>query len=159
MAASLWSMLPIALLVACQPKPDVTELLQALPHQVLHDDRTHVRPAGDRHYNHWTQDPAKASELLQEFGITLPGFQLLEGQILVVLLNDNIHEDLDRIVFHKTRRKTFADYLDSGMEFKLRDPPEGKKYSHLTVVVFTPVVRPGHIGMRCMKIGGLSIAR
>lgn len=155
MAARLRNILPAFLLLACQPG---VAQLQTLPHQVLHDARTQVRKADDRHYNHWTQDPAKAAGLLQEFGITLPGFQLLEGQILVVFFNDNIHEDLDRIVFHKAQRETFADYLDSGIQFKLREPPEGKKYSHLTVVVFTPVVTPSHIGMRCMKTGGLSKA-
>lgn len=156
MVARLWCIVPIILLVACQPKQDTGDVLLTLSHQVLHDARAHVRPAGDRHYNHWTHDPAKASELLQEFGITLPGFQLQEGQILAVLLNDNIHEDLDRIVFQNTQRRTFADYLDSGIMFKLRELPEGKKYSHLTVVVFTPVEKPSHIGLRCMKTGGLS---
>lgn len=76
---------------------------------------------------------------------------------MAVFLNDNILEDLTAIVYNKNSNKTFADYADSGIEFKLKAPDEGKKYTHLTVVIFAPAVNsPSHLGLRGMISGGLS---
>ncbi len=61
-----------------------------------------------------------------------------------------------QITRNKTARQTFADYADSGIEFKLKALQNGKKYSHVTAVVFTPGDIPSHIGVRGMIVGGLS---
>jgi hypothetical protein len=74
----------------------------------------------------------------------------------VVFLNDRLEEDLVQITYNKQTSETFADYANSGMMFKLAPLGQGKKYSHLTAVVFTPVVTPSHIGLRDMIPNGLS---
>lgn len=129
--------------------------LKPLPHQVVHDERTFLRDATDRRYSVWTDDDTKAAALFAEFKI-LKDFQLPKGKILAIFLNDRITEDLVQITFNATANRTFADYAASGIEFKLRAPPEGKKYSHLTAVVFTPEHIPSHLGLRGMVMDGLS---
>lgn len=130
--------------------------LRTLEHKVLDDKRTYIRDDTDRRYSIWTSDPGKAIKLLKEFGFAASDFQLREGEVLAVFMNDNITQDLIQIVHNKTANKTFADYADSGIKFKLVALEEGKKYSHVTAVVFTPVGMPGHLGMRGMVADGLS---
>jgi hypothetical protein len=130
--------------------------LHTLEHKVIHDHRTHTRDAADRRYSVWTDDTDKAKGLLKDFGIAVPDFQLLRGQVLAVFMNDNITQDLTQIVHNKTANKTFADYADSGIKFKLKALEAGMKYSHMTAVVFSPIGTPGHLGMRGMIPGGLS---
>lgn len=133
--------------------------LQALQHQVLHDERTFARDSADRRYSLWTDEPVKVAGLLKEFGFSNPDFKMEAGQVLAVFLNDTITEDLTQMTYNKTANRTFADYADSGIRFKLKAPEEGKKYSHVTVVVFTPVGTPSHLGLRGMIAEGLSEKR
>ncbi|MES2474780.1 MAG: hypothetical protein V4640_03295 [Verrucomicrobiota bacterium] len=130
--------------------------LHTLEHKVIHDERTHIRDGTDRRYSIWTADPSKATKLLKNFGIVVPDFQIRKGQVLAVFVNDNITHDLAQIVYNKTANDTFADYADSGIMFKLKALEAGKKYSHVTAVVFTPVGTPNHLGVRGMIPGGLS---
>ena len=130
--------------------------LQTLEHKVIHDERTYTRDGTDRRYSVWTTDRSKATKLLKDFGFVVPDFQLRNGQVLAVFLNDNIKQDLTQIIYNKTANDTFADYAESGIEFKLKAPEAGKKYSHVTAVVFTPVGTPNHLGLRSMIPGGLS---
>lgn len=130
--------------------------LQKLDHEVIHDQRTYSRDATDCRYSVWTDEQDKATKLLKDFGFAVQDFQLQKGQILAIFLNDNITQDLTQIVYNKTANMTFADYADSGIMFKLRAPEEGKKYSHVTVVIFKPTGTPGHLGVRDMVRGGLS---
>ena len=130
--------------------------LHTLEHKVIHDERTYTREGTDRRYSVWTADPSKATKLLKEFGIVVPDFQLRKGQVLAVFMNDNITQNLTQIVHNKTANDTFADYADSGIKFKLKALEAGKKYSHVTAVVFTPVGTPNHLGMRGMIPRGLS---
>lgn len=140
--------------VAC-PLAGAIEL-QAIHHKTIGDQRTFVRDATDLRYSVWTDDAEKARELLASFGLQSEGFSLKKGEVLVVFLNDRIEEDLVQITRNKTARQVFADYADSGIRFKLRAPGEGKKYSHITAVVFTPEETPSHLGLRGMMSGGLS---
>jgi hypothetical protein len=133
--------------------------LRTLEHKVLDDKRTYIRDDTDRRYSIWTADPGKAIKLLKDFGFSAPDFQLREGEVLAVFMNDNITQDLIQVVHNKTANKTFADYADSGIEFKLVALEEGKKYSHVTAVVFTPIGTPGHLGIRGMVADGLSEKR
>lgn len=130
--------------------------LHTLEHKVIHDERTYIRDGADRRYSIWTADQIKAVKILKDFGFVVPGFQLQDGQILAVFLNDNITQDLTRMVHNKTADDTFADYADSGIKFKLKAAEEGKKYSHVTAIVFTPSGTPNHLGIRGMIPGGLS---
>lgn len=130
--------------------------LKTLPHEVIHDDRTYLRETTDRRYSAWTDSPEKAAALLAEFGIQ-KDVQLAEGSILAIFLNDLITEDLVQIVAHPPSNRTFADYAESGIKFKLGPAPEGKRYTHLTAVIFTPEkASPGHLGMRSMVKDRLS---
>jgi hypothetical protein len=124
--------------------------LQTLAHKVIHDELTYVRDDTDRRYSVWTTDQAKAIKLLKSFGIVSSHFQLPQGQILAVFMNDNITQELTQIVHNKAANDTFADYADSGIRIKLEAAPEGKKYSHVTAVVFSPIGTPSHLGMRDM---------
>jgi hypothetical protein len=133
--------------------------LQTLEHKVIQDQRTHLRDKTDRRYSVWTDDSTKAAPLLKEFGFAVPDPQLQKGQVLAIFFNDHITEDLTAITHNKTTKSTFADYADSGIEFKLKAPPEGKKHSHATAVVFTPVGAVSHLGQRGMVTGGLSEKR
>ena len=130
--------------------------LHTLEHKVIHDERTHIRDGTDRRYSIWTADPSKATNMLKDLGIVVPDFQLKKDQVLAVFMNDNITHDLTQIIHNKTANDTFADYADSGIKFKLKALEAGKKYSHVTAVVFIPVGTPGHLGMRGMIPGGLS---
>ncbi len=130
--------------------------LQTLEHTVIHDERIYTRNDTDRRYSVWTPDPNKAAGLLEEFGIVVGDFKLRDGQVLAIFLNDHITQDLTRIVYNKAAAGTFADYADSGIMFKLKAPEVGKKYSHLTAVVFSPATMPNHLGMRGMMTDGLS---
>ena len=133
--------------------------LQPLEHKVIHDQRTHLRNSNDQRQNIWTDDPAKAAPLLKEFGFAVPDPQVQKGQVLAIFFNDHITEDLAAITHNKTANATFADYADSGIRFKLKAPPEGKKYSHATAVIFTPADALGNLGLRGMVTGGLSEKR
>lgn len=130
--------------------------LQALEYKVIHDERTFSRVDTDRRYSVWAAEQEKAIKLLKGFGFAVADFKLQEGQVLAVFLNDAITQELTQIVYNKTANSTFADYADSGIEFKLRAAQRGKKYSHVTVVIFTPIGMPSHLGMRGMIQGGLS---
>ncbi len=130
--------------------------LQTLEHQVVRDERTFSRAETDLRYCVWTADQVGATKLLKEFGFDVPNFKLKNDQVLAVFMTDNITQDLTQIVHNKTANATFADYADSGIMFKLRAPDAGKKYSHVTAVVFTPVGMPSHLGMRGMIQDGLS---
>lgn len=133
--------------------------LQTLEHKIIHDQRTYTRDGADRRYSVWTADQSKATKLLKDFGIVVPDFQLQKGQVLAVFLNDNITQDLTRMVYNKTANDTFADYADSGIKFKLKAVAEGKKYSHVTAVVFSPAGMPSHLGVRDTVRKGLSEKR
>ena len=130
--------------------------LNTLPHKAIHDDRTYIRDDTDRRYSVWTTDQSKALNLLKDYGIVLPNFQLHKGEVLAIFLNDNITQDLIQIVHNKTANTTFADYADSGIEFRLKASDKGKKYSHVTAVVFSPIGTPSHLGLRDMVPNKLS---
>ena len=74
----------------------------------------------------------------------------------MAFLQDDITEALTGVMCYKATGECFGDYADTGVMFKLGPTPEGKKHSHLTVVIFTPPSPPSHIGMRGMVRGGLS---
>jgi len=133
--------------------------LQTLDHKVIQDQRTYLRDKTDRRYSVWTDDSTKAAPLLKEFGFDAPDPQLQKGQVLAIFFNDMITHDLTAITYNKTTKSTFADYADSGIRYKLGKPPEGKKHSHATAVVFTPVGAVSHLGLRGMVTGGLSEKR
>ena len=134
--------------------------LQNLPHRVIYDNPAFTRDATDHRYNVWTDDPAKANDLIKAYGIRQEKvFTLPQGAIFAVFLNDRISEDLVQITHNKTANQIFADYADSGAMYKLKPPGDGLKYSHLTAVVFTPATKPGylgHLGLRGMLPNGLS---
>lgn len=154
LAMRLFSIATLALLVSTAAAGAVE--LQRIEHKTIHDERTFVRDAVDRRYSIWTDDQAKATAAMKELGFGVVPFELKPGQILAVFFNDNITEDLVQIEHNKATRSTFAVYADSGMRFKLRRPEVGKKYSHATVVIFTPIGIPSHLGLRAMAQGGLS---
>lgn len=129
--------------------------LEKIPHKVVGEDRTYIRDSDDKRYNVWTDDTATGNALLKQYGIDVE-LALKKGEVLAILLNDNIPEDLVQITYNKISSQTFADHADSGMKFRLRRLGENKKFTHLTAVVFAPVVMPNHIGMRGMVGGGLS---
>ncbi len=133
--------------------------LLPLEHKIIHSERTHLRDSTDVRHSVWTDDPAKAAPLLKEFGFAVPDPQLQKGQVLAICFNDQLTEDLTGITHNKTANKTFADYADSGIKFKLGPPPRGKKHSHATAVVFTSTGALSHLGMRSTVIGGLSEKR
>lgn len=130
--------------------------LEVIPHVVVHDDRTFLRDEADKRYSVWTDETARVAGLYAVLGMKAEVQALKKGEIVAVFFNDTITEDLTQMVFNKTAGEVFADYADAGMRFKLKAPPEGKKYSHVTVVVFTPAERPSHLGMRGMVQGGLA---
>jgi len=133
--------------------------LQTIEHKVVHDQPIHLRDRTDRRYSLWTDDPAKVAPMLKEFGFDVPAPQLEKGEVFAIFFTDLIIHDLAAITFNKTTKATFADYADSGAEYKLGKPPEGKKHSHATAVIFTPVGKVGHLGVRDMVTGGLSEKR
>lgn len=133
--------------------------LQPIEHKVIHDQRTYLRDSTDQRLNVWTNDPAKVAPLLKEFGFEVPDPQLQKGEVLAIFFNDHITEDLTGITHNKTANATFGDYADSGIRFKLKAPPEGKKYSHATAVIFTPADAFSSLGLRGMVTGGLSEKR
>jgi len=151
-ALGVW--LGLAVVRAEIPAPE----LVVLPHRVVHDEMLFLRDKDDRRYNVWTDDPAKVPALLAGFNLGFDDLLLKKGEVLVVFLQDDITQVLTRVMYNKATRECFGDYVDSGVMFKLGPTPEGKKRSRLTVVVFTPPVRPNHIGMRAMVRGGLSEA-
>lgn len=137
-----------------QPSPRIE--LKPLAYRVVHDQRTFLRPVDDEMCSLWTSDPAKAGELLSALKLEIDPPALKAGEVLAAFLNDTITESITGIVFNETANETFADYADSGIRFKLMAPPDGKKYSHLTLVVFTPSQTPSNLGIRTMKQGTLS---
>lgn len=133
--------------------------LRATPHTVIHDIRTYSREESDRRHSVWTDEPAKVAPLAKELGIDLGAFKLEKGKIFAVFFHDHIKEDLVQITVNNTARSLFADYADSGIEFRLRAPEPGKKHSHLTAVVFNYSGPISHLGVRGMIFGGLSIRK
>jgi len=144
-------------LAVCRAEIPAPELV-ALPYRVVHDQMMYLRDKDDRRYNVWTDDPAKATALLESFAVDAPAFTLKKGEVLVAFLQDDITEALTGVMCYKATGECFGDYADTGVMFKLGPTPEGKKHSHLTVVIFTPPVQQSHIRMRAMVRGGLSEA-
>ena len=131
--------------------------LAPVAHEVVSENRTFTRDEKDVRYNVWTDDSTKAQALLKDFGITpAKKIELQKGQILAVFLNDHITEDLVQIVENKKSRSLFADYADSGIRVKLASPGEGKKYTHLTVVIFRTDLTPSDLGIRTMLMDATS---
>lgn len=131
-------------------------LLQSLTFEVIRDIRIFKRSITDNYHSIWTEKASATEPLLRSFGIESKNVPLKPGHIMAIFLNDNFREDLTAIVYNKSSNQTFADYADSGIEFRLKPPEEGTKYTHLTVVVFAPAVSPSHLGLRGMISGGLS---
>lgn len=130
--------------------------LESLRYEVRHDIRILQRDEKDRRTSVWTFKASEVEPILKAFGIEAKVPVLQPGQIFAVFLNDRITEDLTTIVHNKTANSTFADYADSGIRFKLQAPEAGKKYTHLTAVIFTPIGIPSQLGMRTMQADGLS---
>ena len=131
--------------------------IQSIPHRVVADDRTFVREATDRRYSIWTDSEAKIPDILDELGLTKTGIiKLKPGEVFAVFLNDRIEEDFVQMARNASTKRYFADYADSGIEFRLRRLSEDKKFSHLTAIVFTPSEMPSHLGLRGMIANGLS---
>ena len=131
--------------------------LESIPYKVVAENRTFVRDATDRRYSVWTDAPTQVEKLMKAFALSEEEpIHLQKGKIFAVFLNDRIIENLVQITYNKTTGKIFADYVDSGMRLKLKAPGEGKKYSHLTAIVFTPPMTPSHLGIRGMIADGLS---
>ena len=131
--------------------------IRSISHRVVADDRTFVRSATDRRYSIWTDSEAKIPDVFSELG--LPQTEMIElkaGEVFAVFLNDRIEEDLTRIARNRATKQYFADYADSGTRIRLRRLADGKKYSHLTAVIFTPLEVPNHLGLRGMIANGLS---
>lgn len=165
---SIACIIGLALLPACKKEATAAPTcnasahpmeLQVIAYQTIHDEPLLVRDATDRRYSIWTSDPAKAVAIMKELGVGDVRVDLRAGQILAAFLNDTITEDLVQIVHNKAALCTFADYADSGIRKRLRPPENGKKYTHATVVVFTPVDAPSHLGLRVMAQNGLSDGR
>lgn len=130
--------------------------LEAIPHRVIDDNRTYQRAATDKEISFWTTDTATAGKLVTRFGLKHEeSLALGPGEVFAIFLTDRITEDLVQITRNRTANEIFADYADSGIQFKLRAPEDGKKYSHLTAVVFTLPEAPSRLGQRGM-VEGLS---
>jgi len=151
-ALGVWLGLGLAAGRAEIPAPE----LVALPYRVVHDQMMYLRDKDDRRYNVWTDDPAKVPGLLGSFHVAGDNITLKKGEVLVAFLQDDFTEALTGVMSNKATRECFGDYADTGVMFKLGPTPEGKKHSHLTVVIFTPPATPSHIGMREIVRGGLS---
>ena len=124
--------------------------LKSIAFTVVEDQRIFQRAEQDKRSCVWTDTVADASKLLESFGIADKKIEMKEGQVLAVFLTEPIHEDLTAIVFNRSMSETFADFADSGLRVKMSAPAEGKKYTHLTAVVFTPVQAVKTIGIRRM---------
>lgn len=132
-------------------------VLKPIAFEVIHDARTLQRDEKDRRYSVWTEKDAAVGPLMKDFGLEAVKVPALKpGQILAVFLNDKITDDLTAIIYNHTANAIFADYADSGIRFKMKAPDPGKKYSHLTVVIFSPPGTPSHLGVRAMQADGLS---
>ena len=154
--ASLFTTLGIFSLHAAN-EPAQNDKLVVVPHKLIAENGTYIRDAKDQRNNVWTDDPAKARDLLQAFGIDPPGkADLHQGEILAVFLHDHIAENFLQIVENKMAGTLFADYADSGIRFKMQDPGEGKKYTRLTAVIFKTTLKPATLGIRAMIISGVS---
>jgi hypothetical protein len=131
--------------------------LQKIPHRVIADKRLHLRDTADKRICVWTELPLKIEPLLHEFGITrADNVVLKKGEVFAVFLDDRIGEDLVQITRNKTADEYFADYASAEEKIKLNKPSEGKKFTHITVVVFAPPSIPKTLGIRCMIADGAS---
>lgn len=131
--------------------------LEPIPHRVIDENRTYQRSATDGQISIWTTDSVTAQKLASRFGLKQEKLLSIKaGEVFAIFFSDRITEDLTQITRNRTANEIFADYADSGIRFKLQAPEKGKKYSHITAVVFTPPEMPSHLGMRGM-IQGLSL--
>jgi hypothetical protein len=122
---------------------------------VVYDARAFVRDETDGRLCVYTDDSSKVAPLAKELGLDLGVFTLEKGKIFAVFFNDRIKENLIQITLNKATGGVSADYADSGIELKLKAPDAGKKYSHLTAVVFSFEGQARKLGIRGM-IPGLS---
>lgn len=147
MKTLLFLLLPLCLIAIGQGKD------KKIAYEVLHDDPFFLRDQDERHFNDWTSKPKKAAALLEKYRIK-KDFQLPEGSILAILLCDHITYNLQKITFEASTATAHAEYKDSGIRYKLPAPPEGKKYSHLTAVVFASPVDAKDFHLSTKLIGG-----
>jgi len=114
-----------------------------LKHRILADTRTYVRAAADERSCVWTDEPAKAKALIKEFAVEdAETFQLKEGEYLAVFLNDEIQNEFKGLTFDPATKTVTSNYVVATAQFRLVYPGDGKKYTHLTVVTFTPPEKP-----------------
>jgi len=140
-----------AILTLCTCLGSAREVeLKSIAFNVVEDQRIFQRAEQDKRSCVWTDSVTDASKLLGSFGIANKKLAMKEGQVLAVFLTEPIHEDLTAIVFNSSMSETFADFADSGLRVKMSAPAEGKKYTHLTAVVFTPAQAVKTIGIRRM---------
>ncbi|MGH8047785.1 MAG: hypothetical protein ACREKL_11100 [Chthoniobacterales bacterium] len=143
----LLAFLMLPFLAAAEPPP----VLTPLKYRVLLDQRTYIRQLSDIRCCVWTDKSPDATPLLGSLGVrTAEAVTLQKGEVLAVFLNDTITETLTAMIHNETADGIFADYADSGLMFKLVAPPARMKYSHLTVVVFSPTKPVSQIGIRGM---------
>jgi hypothetical protein len=145
------ALLSTAIAAAEPPAP----VLEPLKYRVVYDGRI-TRPRDDDRICIWTPKPARVGDITAQYDAKMQPPKMDDGDICAAFFNDTITEALTGVVFNETAGETFADYADSGIRFKLSAPPDGMKYSRVTIVYFTPAAPPARFGIRGMIPGGTS---
>lgn len=116
-----------------------------------------TREQADRVYSGQIKSQAGLAEFEKAYGIALPQQNLdFTKQMLIFGITDNITTRAFQFVKQERIRTFTLDYVETGIEYRLRSPEEGKKHSYLQVFLLDRVDGISHVRVKNLVVNGLS---
>lgn len=147
----------LILLFACsleatsQPGPYQPIKIQEIFSQLI------TRDKADRIYSGQIKSKAGLAEFEKAYGINLGKQDIdFDKQMFIFGVTDNITTRVFQLLEQENGRSFILDYADTGIEYKLLKPEEGKKYSYLQVFILNRIDGISHIKAKNLVENGLS---
>jgi hypothetical protein len=116
-----------------------------------------VRDCEDRVYSGQIKSEEGLAKFKNIYGIELDSALVnFNTQMLIFGITDNISTTAFQFLKQERLRSFVLDYADTGIEYKLRAPDKGKKYSHLQIFILDRMEGISHIRVKNLVANGLS---
>ncbi len=116
-----------------------------------------TREQADLVYSGQIKSQAGLAEFENAYGITLPQQNLdFTKTMLIFGITDHITTRAFQFVKQERIRTFTLDYAETGIEYRLRSPEEGKKHSYLQVFLLDRLDGISHVSVKNLIVNGLS---
>ena len=116
-----------------------------------------TRDKEDRVYSGQIKSEDGLSKFKQTYGIELESVSVdFQKQMLIFGITDSISTRAFQLLQDKTTGTIVLDYADTGVEYRLLAPGEGKKHSYLQVFILDRINGIAHVRVKNLEQNGLS---